>query len=89
MPERDSQSKPELSLDARKRLLLVACTIDRLHLMNTWRRPAPAQSMLGQVANAPWMDLALQFLPRLLPRKLRFLLTLLRTWGLVQQQRRP
>ncbi len=83
MPTGDIHAKPELSLEARKRLLLVACTIDRLHLLNTWKRPA-SNGVLGPVASTPWFEFAAQLAPYLLPRKFRFLWSLWRGWSQTQ-----
>jgi hypothetical protein len=68
-------------------LLLVACTIDRLHLLNTWQRPAHGpEHWLAQLGSPPWLEVVLQTATRLLPRRLRFLLSLLRTWGQVRRR---
>lgn len=79
MPTR-SDSSGELTPEARKHLLLVACTVDRLMLSTIRRRKQAPLDALTQVARMPWLDLALTFGTRLLPRGARRLGSIVRLW---------
>lgn len=77
MPARTSGDRPRLSLDARRQLLLVACTIDRVNLLAKFKSP-PRAAVLGLPHQlAPWMETAATVAARFLPPKLRLLTTLL------------
>lgn len=75
MPARDFQSRP-LSHEARKHLLLVACTIDRIDLASSFKTPPTSVRLLSELAQIPWADVALSLGARILPRRGRFLLYL-------------
>ncbi len=77
MPARSFQSGT-LTPEARKHLLLVACTVDRIDMAATLRRsPTPAR-LLAHLTDLPWFDLAASVVTRIVPRKARFLVSLWR-----------
>lgn len=73
-----------LTPEARKHLLLVACTIDRLDLAANLRKPPMSARVLSQITELPWFGVAASILPRILPKKLLFLVTL---WRLFRKHR--
>lgn len=73
-------TRRELSLEARRQLVLVACTLDRVNLLARSRRAARAPG-LAAIAAAPWIGAALGFITRLLPPQLRWLAVAWRLWS--------
>lgn len=74
------QTRPELSLDARKQLALVACTLDRIALLARLRERAERPHGLAALRGGAWVGPAIAIATRLLPPKLRLASTLLHLW---------
>jgi len=77
MPARNPPPQP-LTLDARKHLLLVACTLDRFEFGLGRRRPSAPVQLLETVVHLPWFDLVANLASRVLPRRARFVVSLAR-----------
>lgn len=77
MPAGNSQSE-RLTPEARKHLLLVACTLDRFEFgLGRRRAHAPVQ-LLESLVRLPWFDLIASVAARVLPRRIRFFVSLAR-----------
>lgn len=81
MPPRNPDTEPALTLEERKNQLLVACTLDRVHLLKRLK-PTPARrDWVSQLTALPWFGVATTVAERVLPRKLRPFLTVWRLWS--------
>jgi len=69
-----------LTPEARKHLLLVACTVDRLVLSTVRRRKQTPVDLLTQAVRMPWLDVLLTLGTRVLPSGARRLSAIVRTW---------
>lgn len=80
MSATDSKLKMAADPEARKRLLLLACTIDRLELASACDRSVHHGPVLRALTQGPWIDLAATALLPLLPRRLRMISAAWRLW---------
>lgn len=86
MPERSSELSPALNeqREARKKFLVLACSLDRVELALAWQRPAkPANPLLGGLSSmmsGPWWEVARTAILPLLPKKFRAAAFLYRLW---------
>jgi len=81
----NSLHKDGLTLEARKHLLLVACTLDRVSLVAKFRPGPKPGNWYVQLATQPWFDAASTVVERFFPRKLRLLAAV---WRAVSRSRR-
>ncbi len=86
MPERSSELSPSLNerREARKKFLVLACSLDRVELALAWQRPAkPANPILGGLSgifSGPWWQVARTVVTPFLPKKIRAAALLYRMW---------
>jgi hypothetical protein len=80
MPSPDVQLTRPLDREARKRLLLIACTIDRLEVATARRGPEKVASILSGLVNEPWLQRVVPMLIPLLPGRLGMIAKAWRMW---------
>jgi hypothetical protein len=69
-----------MTVSERKHLLLVACTIDRLQLALLRDPPRANQNVVEKLIANPWFDVIAGVLIPVLPRRLRLIASIVRTW---------
>lgn len=78
MRPRPDNPRPELTHAARKHLLRVACTVDRLRIHAAWAPPVATGRSVLALLNSPMAGVVLSAIAGFLPRKLRLALSVWR-----------
>jgi hypothetical protein len=69
-----------MTLEQRKHLLRMACTIDRLQLALLQHPPGGRRSPLAAIVENPFFDIAQHAIVQFFPRRLRVIAAIVRAW---------